>query len=239
MRHTIALLDQAVKSDKSGLIVLDLDGFTNVNNKYGRVGSDLLLETVDEWVVSWCKSVVAAGRVETAAVWRGMDEWFIYVGQASRSDSGEWAKLAKDAARGVGDLDYSQVVDGAFLTACSGYAVRARTDESAITLLRRALVGLKGAKRQGPSSAMKGPKAVAKLRDDRAELETASWDISDYRWLMPVDRPNSRAGVDLPEAIFGTVREPKYLYSPHVRPPVIGPIRLERSRYQKLSEKKL
>lgn len=174
-------LDQALHRSRAlhqALIVIDLDRFTQLNRMYGHHAADLVIVEVSDAVGSWCEATVETVTVDHAAVWRGMDEWFIVVASMAPLSVEMMSDLAEDLLERVRSIDLSGISPDLFVGASAG-VVLCTNRESPLDLLRRGLTGLKLAKRESPGSVRIGPQIVRPVASENAGLLLAAQDISD------------------------------------------------------------
>ena len=127
------------------LLLLDLDGFKRVNDRYGHAAGDLLLKTVAARIAERVRAVDAAARL-------GGDEFAVLLdGPSAAGAVGAAEDLVVRLARPCAVADV-EVCVGASI----GVAWSADGDASADVLLRRADVALYGAKRDTGGSVRHG-----------------------------------------------------------------------------------
>lgn len=174
-------LDRALHRSRAlhqGLIVIDLDRFTQLNRMYGHHAADLVIVEVHNAVGSWCEASVETVMVDHTAVWRGMDEWFVVVASRAPLSGEALSDLAKDLLERVRSIDLSGISPDLFVGASAG-VVLCKDQESPLDLLRRGLAGLKLAKRESPGSVRVGPQIIRPVASENAGLLLAAQDISD------------------------------------------------------------
>lgn len=146
------------------LLVADLDGFTNINEAYGIATGEFVIGAVDRAIEEWAKRITLDGTATSAAVSRAQDEWFVLLGAPVHV-----ANAAKDLSESIRTVDYEQITPGLFVSACVGF-VNVQEGKSILTEMRRALYGLRAAKRKGSGSVERGPLAIKAAFNDAREV---------------------------------------------------------------------
>ncbi len=130
-------LADAASSDVA-LLLVDLDGFKEVNDTYGHVAGDRLLELVGERLLHATRDADVTARL-------GGDEFAVVMHRVTSASS-----LAAAAGRVVETLGAPYHVDGRTLTVSASVgAAFALVDDAADTLIERADVALYAAKDAG------------------------------------------------------------------------------------------
>jgi diguanylate cyclase (GGDEF)-like protein/PAS domain S-box-containing protein len=127
------------------LLLLDLDGFKAVNDRYGHAAGDALLERAGRRLGEPLRAVDMVARL-------GGDEFAILLADAGIEDGVAVAEVLSDALRRPFDLGDVEVR----VAASIGVVSSADGDRSGDAMLRRADLALYRAKREGPGGARRG-----------------------------------------------------------------------------------
>ena len=176
IRATLAEALVRCNGEVKMLLVADLDGFTNINEAYGIATGEYIIDAVDRAIKEWAERITLDGTATSAAIRRAQDEWFVLLGAPVHV-----ANAAEDLSESVRTVDYEQIVPGLFVSACVGF-IKVQEGKSVLTEMRRALYGLRAAKRKGSGSVERGPLAVkAAFNDVREVVEVVELTSSNPR----------------------------------------------------------
>lgn len=171
LRSDLAVALERCEGLVQQLIVIDLDGFTNINHAHGFEVGDHVIQEVDRAVLKWAKKELSR-RATSMAITRGQDEWFVVLASTNPSKTAASRLLAT-----IDKIDFTAIAPELYVSACGAYVTR-KSREPAITLMRRVLHGLKSAKMRGPRNCIQGPLSVKDLGNDRAEEIAVGWLVS-------------------------------------------------------------
>ncbi|MCH9719948.1 MAG: EAL domain-containing protein [Actinomycetia bacterium] len=127
------------ESRNSVLVLVDLDGFKGINDRYGHAAGDALLQNLAE-------RLRANGRPEDICARMGGDEFAIFLHDAE--DLASVHRRLEQIVRGLSapvDWEHTQLT----VTASAGYTVLSADDQDEQLAMYRADVALYGAKAQG------------------------------------------------------------------------------------------
>jgi diguanylate cyclase (GGDEF)-like protein len=125
--------------DRLGVVLIDLDGFKQINTDHGHAGGDRALVAV-------AGALREAVRERDLVARIGGDEFAIV---AADVDARTLSALAQRAVEGIGGAGRALGLDGISLGASAGAAVFPEDGRTAVDLLRAADVALSAAKRDG------------------------------------------------------------------------------------------
>ncbi|MDP3712390.1 MAG: bifunctional diguanylate cyclase/phosphodiesterase [Mycobacteriales bacterium] len=139
LRHAVvrALARTRVPGRAAGALLLDVDGFTSVNDSHGQHGGDELLRQVAARLLALCRSGEVVARL-------GGDEFIVLAGSARLSDCVELSERIVAALRAPYDLGGSSVVVSA-----SVGVVYADDEQDHDAFLQQADVAMRVAKAAG------------------------------------------------------------------------------------------
>ncbi len=130
-------LSRAGRGHTTGLLLVDLDGFKEVNDRYGHIEGDRLLQAIAEALRRGTRSSDAVGRY-------GGDEFVVVLADTREEDANATARRLVERVHRVGQ----QLFPASPVTASGGLAL-ASTGDNPLALLERADNGVYDAKRGG------------------------------------------------------------------------------------------
>jgi diguanylate cyclase (GGDEF)-like protein len=142
-------------SDVTGLLMLDLDDFKEINTRFGHPGGDEALRSTASALRSAVRSDDMVARI-------GGDEFALVVSGLGVDEMGQLAARVLDAVRSAGARLGSRL-PGVRLTASVGWAVHPEMAATEEELMAAADVSLRGVKRSGKDGARSGVDLVDAL----------------------------------------------------------------------------
>ncbi len=130
-------LARAGRGHTTGLLLVDLDGFKDVNDRYGHIEGDRLLQAIAEALRRGTRASDAVGRY-------GGDEFVVVLADTREEDANATARRLVERVHRVGQ----QLFPASPVTASGGLAL-ANPGDNPLALLERADNGVYDAKRGG------------------------------------------------------------------------------------------
>jgi len=148
-------MEEAIKENKTfTLAFLDIDNFLRINEEYGHIGGDLVLETLGNIIKETTGAEAVPGRFGTVAGRYGGDEFAIFFPDVEREQTFLTMERIREEVEGTGIYQDDQTVVEDQITISCGIASYPIDGSTTNEIIRKADQALYKAKKSGRNNIM-------------------------------------------------------------------------------------